>query len=312
MGDVVHNLATVSDIKRKLPECNVDWLVEQGFAEIPALHPGVNRVLPVKLRSWRKNPFAAANREEIRHLKKQLVDSKYDYVIDTQGLIKSAMVARWANVPVSGYRWGSARESLATLFYSRRYRVSRQQHAVDRNRQLVAKALDYSMEGIKLDYGITSSISPPELPGLKKDYLVCLHGTSRASKLWNESNWNNLLPAISAMGLQPILAWGSDEERSRSERLAACSGNVMVAPALGLKGLAGLLNGSQAVVGVDTGPLHLAVASGAKVVGIYTDTDPGKTGAVAPDPSSVVNLGNIQQAPSVDEVLVAIKQLGIH
>jgi len=311
MGDVVHNLATVSDIKRKLPDSRIDWVVEQGFADIPALHPGVNRVVPVRLRHWRKHPLSTANRAEIKTVKRQLADADYDYVIDTQGLIKSALVARWAGVPVSGYRWGSARESLATLFYRHRYAISRDQHAVVRNRQLVAAALGYSLEGMPLDYGIGGDHGTFELPGLKDNYIVCLHGTSRASKLWSESNWEQLLPVLASMGLQPILAWGNEEERLRAERLAASSGSVMVAPALNLQALAGLLRHSRGVVGVDTGPVHLAVASGCKVVAIYTDTDPERTGAVAADPAAVVNLGNIGQSPSVEQVLAASKQLGI-
>lgn len=311
MGDVVHNLATVSDIKRKLPESSIDWVVEQAFADIPSLHPGVNRVIPVRLRHWRKNPLSATNRAEIRLVKQHLIDAAYDCVIDTQGLIKSALVARWAGVPVSGYRWGSARESLATLFYRHRYPVSREQHAVDRNRQLVAAALGYTLDELPLDYGIAGTPGEFVLPGLKDDYVVCLHGTSRASKLWSESSWEELLPVLASMGLQPILAWGNEQERLRSERLAASSGAVMVAPVLDLKSLAGLLRGSRAVVGVDTGPVHLAAAGGCKVVAIYTDTDPQRTGAVAADPEKVINLGNINAAPSAEEVVAALRQLDI-
>lgn len=311
MGDVVHNLTTVTDIKRADPDTEIDWLVEKSFAAIPAMHPGVHQVIPVELRHWRHQLLSPTTWQQIKLTRKKLAERAYDVVIDTQGLIKSAMLARWAKRPVSGYDRHSIREPAASIFYTHRYSVSRNQHAVDRNRQLAAQVLGYRLEGMPLDYGIQCNTVDSAIAGLATDYIVCMHGTSRESKLWPEQNWQKLLPALVAAGVQPVLVWGSDAERKRSERLAGEAGSAMIAPSLDLQQLAEISAGARGVIGVDTGPVHLAAALGCPTVALYTDTEPGKTGVVSADDTRSINLGSDGDIPSPHEVMSAIKKLGM-
>lgn len=311
MGDVVHNLTTVSDIARALPGTEIDWLVEKSFAAIPAMHPGVHRVIPVELRNWRKQLFRPETWNRIASVKRILRERSYDSVIDTQGLIKSAVIARWAGRPVSGYDRHSIREPLASLYYSKKYSVSRDQHAVDRNRQLAAKVFGYKLDALPMDYGIRADAIDGSIPGLADRYVVCLHGTSRESKLWPEADWLQTIAAIRTSGAQPVLAWGSELEKLRAERLANSVGSAMIAPRLDLPDLARLLGGARGVIGVDTGPVHLAAALGCKTVALYTDTEPGKTGVRSADPARSINLGTTSQKPSPEQALAALAQLGI-
>ena len=141
LGDVVHNLPVVEDIARACPGVAIDWLVEDAFADVPGLHPSVRRVIPCALRRWRGAPFAAPTRVEWARMRASLGDCRYDLVLDTQGLVKSALLARLAHGPRAGADWASAREPLASLFYGRRYPVPGHWHAVERNRWLAAQAL---------------------------------------------------------------------------------------------------------------------------------------------------------------------------
>lgn len=306
MGDVIHNLPVVGDISEAFPGCVVDWVVEDAFAAIPALHPGVRRVIPVGVRRWRKDWVAEATRREIRDAKELFQDEHYDLVVDTQGLLKSALLARWARGPICGCNWDTAREKLASLFYDRRVRLDWSRHAVERNREIAALCLGYGVT-TPARYGIRAPRR--ELAWLPPGrYAVLLHATSRADKLWPEDNWVALGGRLRAAGLGLALPWGSGPERERAERLAARLPGAVVPPRLDLEDAAALLGGAAAVAGVDTGLSHLAAALGVPVVGIYCATDPGSTGVHG---ATAVNLGGVERPPTPDEVAAALAHGGL-
>lgn len=146
LGDVIHTLPALTDAARAIPGIQFDWVVEEGFAEIPAWHPAVARVIPVAIRRWRKNLWQTLRNGEWRRFKQRLKEVDYDLVIDAQGLLKSAWLTRYVGkTPVAGLDGDSAREPLASRFYRRAYPVAWGQHAVERTRQLFAQALDYPL-----------------------------------------------------------------------------------------------------------------------------------------------------------------------
>lgn len=307
MGDVLHNLPVVTDICRHLPNARIEWLVEECFAALPTLHPKVGRTIPVAVRRWRKSWWNSRN--EIRTVYRELRRVRYDLTLDTQGLLKSALITHCANSLRCGYAWNSAREPISSLFYDRTFTVRKDLHAVERNRLLAGLALGYTPSG-PADYGIR----PPaqELPWLERSspYAVLLHATSRDDKLWDEENWITLGQQLAGDGLQLILPWGSIKERARSERLAARIPNALCPPGLNLMQAAALLGQAQAVIGVDTGLSHLAAALDVPTIGLYTATEPGLTGLYAG--ARAINLGGIQCPPSVDTVLTTLNRLLQH
>ncbi|WP_035383263.1 lipopolysaccharide heptosyltransferase I [Ferriphaselus sp. R-1] len=303
LGDVLHNLPVVTDILHHFPDAKIDWVVEENFAELPRLHPGVDRVLTVAVRRWRRERETA--RAEIRTAVAAIREQDYDFVIDTQGLLKSALVMRNAFGLRCGYGFLSAREPLASLFYHKRFTVPKRQHAVERNRQLVAQSLDYELD-TTADYGI----EPPSvsLKWLKAGaYMVLLHATSRNDKLWAETSWIELGKQLERQGMRSVLPWGSPNELARAQRLASAIPGAICAPRLDLTEAAALLGRAQAVVGVDTGLAHLAAALAVPTVGIYTATDPALTGLYAGARS--INLGGKAHSPSVEAVLAALEQV---
>ena len=144
LGDVVHALPAVSDIARHCPDIAVDWMVEESFSAIPALHPSVRRIIPVATRRWRKAPLSRDTWHELASLRRLLRDGAYDLTIDLQGLIKSALLGWLAPAHHMGYAWSSAREPWATLAYQERFAIPWDLHAVERNRLLTAQALGYT------------------------------------------------------------------------------------------------------------------------------------------------------------------------
>jgi heptosyltransferase-1 len=306
LGDVLHNLPVVTDIHKHFPNARIDWVVEESFAALPALHPKVQNVIPVAMRRWRKSWWSS--RTEIQTICRELKARNYDLALDTQGLLKSALITRCTHTERCGYTWNSAREPLASLFYNRSYSIAKEQHAVERNRQLAAAALSYTAEGVP-DYGICiPELLLPWLPS--KPYVVLLHATSRDDKLWDEMNWIALGKHLQQSGLFAVLPWGSEQEKARSERLAAAVPGAICPPRLNLNEAAALLGKARAVIGVDTGLSHLAAALDVPTVGIYTATDPGLTGLYAG--ARAVNLGGKERAPTVDAVIVKLTELGVY
>ncbi|HEY3431765.1 MAG TPA: lipopolysaccharide heptosyltransferase I [Rhodocyclaceae bacterium] len=312
LGDVIHNLPVVSDLQRQFPEARIDWVVEENFTDLPHLHPAVGRVTPVAVRRWRKALLSRDTWQEMSAFRHTLQAVDYDVVVDTQGLVKSALITRTARLSLHGLRYGhskdSAREPLAASFYDKSFPIDRSHHAVERNRELVAAALGYSdtLPNLPLDYGIQAD-------GLQENWLpqggygVLLTATSRDDKLWPEAHWVSLGKALHAQGLPCVLPAGNPLERERAARLAAQIPSAVCAPSLGLKDLARLFAGASKVIGLDTGLTHLAAALHRPTVALFTGSNPGLTGVHAGD--LAVNLGGIGQVPAVDKVLQTLSAL---
>lgn len=149
MGDVLHTLPALTDAQQAIPDIQFDWVVEEGFAQIPSWHAAVNHVIPVAIRRWRKAWFSAPIKAERKAFRDAVQAERYDAIIDAQGLVKSAaLVTRLAHGVKHGMDWQTAREPLASLFYNRRHHIARQQHAVERTRELFAKSLGYQKTGV--------------------------------------------------------------------------------------------------------------------------------------------------------------------
>lgn len=298
MGDIIHAFPALTDLCRSVPTAQVDWVVESPFASIVGLHPGVNRVICSDVRKWKRAPFSAPVRAAIEQFRAALRAQTYDYVVDLQGLLKSAWIARTAIGPRFGYDWRSIREPLASVVYQRRFAVSRRLHAIERNRQLLAHACGYAVPPQR-DYGLRFSDIP------RRRLLVCCHATSRDNKLWPEAHWRALIAHCEREGVEVGLPWGTAQEEVRAHRLAAGFANARVWPRDPFPMLAKDLARAACVVGVDTGLVHLACAVGTPTVGLYVATDPTLSGAWGAR-ASAVNLGGIGQVPSVEDVVSAI------
>jgi len=283
MGDVIHALPVVTDIVRAMPGARIDWVVEESFAEMPALHPSVNAVIPVAIRRWRKSLFDAATRREMASVRARLRGARYDLALDLQGLVKSAWVARMTGAPIAGFSRRCAREPLAALAYRRRFDVDPSLHAIERLRSLAAQALGYRVDGLP-----AFSLSAPEelVPGLpERPYALLLHATSRAEKQWPDENWRALIARLAQQGLVAALPWGSPAERTRAESLAGAAGvaaddargaasalRPVVLPKLTLRQCAAAIARARLVVGVDTGLTHLSAALDAPTVALFAAT----------------------------------------
>ncbi|HBU8848981.1 lipopolysaccharide heptosyltransferase RfaC [Citrobacter sp. Cs237] len=278
MGDVLHTLPALTDAQQAIPGIQFDWVVEEGFAQIPSWHSAVNRVIPVAIRRWRKAWFSASVKAERNAFREAVQAERYDAVIDAQGLVKSAaLVTRLAHGVKHGMDWQSAREPLAALFYHRRHYIARQQHAVERTRELFAKSLNYSKPSSQGDYAIARHFLTSE-QDTAQPYAVFLHATTRDDKHWPEANWRALIGLLADNDISIKLPWGAPHEEARARRLAEGFAHVEVLPRMSLEEVARVLAGAKYVVSVDTGLSHLTAALDRPNITLYGPTDPGLIG----------------------------------
>ena len=284
MGDILHLLPALTEAGTQYPNICFDWVTEESFAEIPQWHPLVNQVIPIALRRWRKAPWQALRSGEWRQFRKSLVAKQYDYVIDAQGLIKSAVITRMAKGLPCGLDHLSAREMLASIAYKRTASVQPEQHAVSRMRQLFASILEYTVPATPIDYGIANypfdlkpetknHFSPPT-----KDFILFFHGTTWQTKHWPITHWRTLLHKATQAGYIVLLPWGNAVEFDRATKLATTHSNVQVLTKLNLSELASLLRRASGAIAVDTGLGHLAAALNVRTLSIYGPTNPILTG----------------------------------
>jgi heptosyltransferase-1 len=325
MGDVVHAQPLVADLHAHRPGLTIDWVCEKPFVAIPTMNPGVSNVIPISMRAWRKNLGDASARAAISAFVSRLRQTRYDWVIDCQGLIKSAAVALASRHDrLAGPSWTSAREPIASLVYGRRALAPWSMPVVARNRAIAAGALGYAIApDSRASFGLVapdfrlSSLAPG------RRYAVLAPGASREGKLWVDASWLEVARDLSARGLTLVWLWGGAAEYTRVAALAAGCGSVIdeaspgassiscaeaksiIPPFLSVADAAGMLARAEIVVGLDTGFTHLAAALGRATVGIYCDSDSVHYAVSGDGPCA--SLGGVGQPPGAQAVLDSIQ-----
>lgn len=300
LGDVVHAMPAVQDLRAAYPDARIDWVVESAFVPLVERCEGVGRVIACDLRRWRKSPLAGKTRREWAVFKAALRQVRYDYVIDLQGLSKSALVAWLAHTTPTGRRIamanqteGSGYEAPTRWVADKAVRLEPHVHAVHRSRLLCAAALGYEVQG-PAEFGLSAlgpAVLQPVLPGLEanpfvphKPSVALVHGTSRADKQWPLASWVALGQRLNHAGFSVALPHGNAAERATSEAIAAALDDAWVWPALALDALTDTMARCAGVIGVDSGLSHIAVALGLPHVQIYNFDTAWRTGPLADRP----------------------------
>ena len=321
MGDVVHALPVVSDLVAAHPGIEIDWVVEEGFAGLVRIVRGVQGVIPFALRRWRKSLGSGKTWGEVAAFRRALRAKPYDVVLDTQGLIKTALVAAQARLMPNGFvagfgnrTEGAGYEPLARLFYQRKVHMEPRVHVVERSRRLVAEVLGYTLPDT-IDFGLQP---PAALPfTLPRPYVALVHATSRADKGWPQAAWVDVARELLARDYALVLPWGSETERRTSEAIREAIvaavpgtvGRVVIPPRMSLPEVTTFLDLATAVVGVDTGLVHIAAALCKPTVALYNFSTSWRTGGYWTP--QVHDLGSTEAHPTSAQALDALRALGV-
>ena len=314
LGDVLHNLPMVADILRHHPDAVIDWVVEEGYVSLVRLNPHVRQIIPFALRRWRKSLGQAATRAEIGAFFETLRAEQYDYVFDTQGLLKTGVIMGAARLRPGGRKVGLANgsegsgyEGISRIFHTLSVPLDPRTHAVARGRLVAGVALGYAVDTAP-DFGLPSpQLDPAKRPAFLPagDYAVFFHGTARAGKKWAPSNW--IATGLALAPMPVLLAWGSPGEQADAQLLADSLPNAVVLPKLSMDQATQLARYAALAIGVDTGLTHIAAAFLRPTVEIYADSPKWKTEGNWSE--RIVNLGEQGAPPSSDEVIAAARRL---
>ena len=315
LGDVLHNLPIVADILQHHPDAQIDWVVEEGYASLVRLNERIRTIIPFGLRRWRKSLGRRATRAEIGAFYKALRAQSYDYVFETQGLLKTGIIMGAARLAEGGQKVGLANgsegsgyEAISRLFHTRSIRLDARTHAIARGRLMVAAALGYTIDSAP-DFGLPQpqpqlgEVRPAWMP--QQPYAVYFHGTARNAKKWPMQNWITLGQQLGSMPI--LLPWGSIGEMADAVLLAASLPHARVLPALTMMEAIDLARNAALVVGVDTGLTHIAAAFLRPTVELYCDSPRWKTeGNWSPN---IINLGDEGKPAGAPEVILAAQSL---
>jgi heptosyltransferase-1 len=308
LGDIVHTLPLAATLRGA--GHTVAWVVEPEYLPLLTDATVIDRIVTAPTRRWRTGPFAPSTRAGIRAARDELRAFAPDVALDPQGLVKSAV---WGWLSGSGRRIGFARrwrrEAPAGLFYSETVRPPPEaRHVIDLNLSLLTALAIEPPWGDQPDARDLLARHCPAWPGARRAQVVLLPGTGRRRKTWPVARLADLARRCASEGIPAVVAWGPGE-RDVAELVARSAGpGVEVAPPTTLIELAVLLAGSAAVVGGDTGPLHLAAALRVPAVGIYVATDPVRNGPRGPcvrvirDPADAAG-------PSAEAVMAALADI---
>lgn len=312
MGDIAHTTPVIADILQVYPHAQIDWLVEENFIDMIKHVRGIHTTLPVAIRRWRQHLLQAKTWKEIRLFIKTLRQTHYDWVIDAQGLIKSALLASLAHGRVCGLAnrtEGASYEWPARFFYNKRVYIAPHTHVVTRSRLLAANCLDYSLP-TQLNFGFIAHGTTDFNALAGRPYIIFAHATSRADKTWPLASWVALGKHLITSGYHIVLPWGNSNEKKISEEIASFLGDASwIPPHLTLSQITELLATASAIVGVDTGLSHIAAALAQPTIQLYRFDTAWRTGGLGSE--KLINLGGKHHLPTPTEVTDALKQVGV-
>ena len=278
LGDVIHTIPAAVALRDALPGVDISWAVERPYAELVEIVTGIKAVR-ASIRKWGHAPFALRN--DIRIFVSRIRGT--DIAIDFQGLIKSALVARFSGAEARyGFDRDAIREKLAASFINRHAPVDRTRHVVEWNLQLASAVVRSELAVPQVDFTPFA-----KGPGCGKK-IVVLPGAGKPNKQWPPERFGEV---VRRLGVPAVAVWGPNE-RELAERTG-----LELAPPTDLRELAAMLKDAALVVGGDTGPLHLAAALGTRVVGLYGPTSVRRNGPFGQLEHCVV-------APSMNEISV--------
>lgn len=292
IGDIIHTFPAIIEAKKNIKDLNIDWLVDESLVEVAHLlnkdNIFINEFITIPLRFVKQNKTFHASKIFFYSLLK-LKTKQYDLIIDAQGLLKSALLAKFITSKQKvGLDWSSARESSATFLYDYKYKIEPDLHAIDKIRKLFSLALKYNVNYNKKDLYIANNIynslhrkNFPKLPELTNinNYIIFLHGTTWETKEWNKEYWDKLAKLINTHNMQIVITFANNnlQEYQLAQYLSQ-NNNIIILHSLNIEQIARLIANAASVIAVDTGFAHLAAALDVPSIGIYGATYANKSG----------------------------------
>ncbi len=263
IGDVIQTFPVLEYLRRKFPDSQIDWVVEQPISPLLKAHPLVDRVIEVRTKAWRKAPFSEETRSEFSAFVKEMRSTLYDLAIDLQGNTKSAVVTASAKAKVKlGYGWGSVREKSNVLVTNKRLNVAPDLNARLKYLRLVQGYFgdlgEFNAQGVRLNLSDQERERLESIPR-KRPQLMVSFGSKWANKRLEHSTLNALLQKIALeYDFSFLFIFGDEEEKKVADELAVSLGErATTVGNLSLPLWQALMWEVHGVIAVDSAALHL-------------------------------------------------------
>jgi heptosyltransferase-1 len=288
LGDIIHAMAALQFIKQHLPNSTIDWVVEEGFKDILANNPDINEIHTVNIKKAKQQKSIKLLFNEIKKLRKL---PRYDIVIDTQGLIKSAIVS-WA-IPSDqtfGFDKNSLRESFAAKFYTDTCSISYDENIIKRNITVISSALSIAISHSdilnKQSFLFSNSQISSDLLTNSKANIALIPGASFKSKIYPVDQYAQIANELKSQA-NFIVLWGNESEKNMAEKIQKIAPEVHIVDKLTLDGLKAFIAQTNLVIGGDTGPTHMAWALNIPSITLFGST-PGYRNTYITDINRVI------------------------
>lgn len=257
MGDIIHAMVALQYLKQLKPSLQIDWIVEQAFAEVLEGNPHIDHILPVNLKAIKKDKMALFSQIKVL---KEYAKNDYDLVIDAQGLIKSAVTAKLLGKNVAGFSKTSIREGVASYFYTHKVDIAYDENTIDRNVKVMSEplGLQISKEMIlnkKSFLFYKDDASMEQYLDKKKKNIIFVIGSTWESRNYPKEKFAEIANSLKQ---NMLIVWGSEAEKKSAEWIVAHSNHARMVPKIGLNVLKFIIAKSDLLIGNDTGPTHMA------------------------------------------------------
>ena len=273
MGDLMHALPAITEAKQNIPNLEFDWVVDRNFKSVPKWHPDVNRTIETNHREWKLNIFSSNARGAIKEVLKKIDGEDYDVVIDMQNNLKSAFLSYLLKSDVTGLDAKSSREFPAHLAYKTKLHVPKELHAIERQKQLLSKALGYRHSPGTVNYGISRDHFVDPNIELPDQYAVCVQNASWPTKQWSVQNWQSLVKSIEDTDIHLLFPSGNQDELERANEICLNSKNAFALDVMPLDQVAFILDKAKFAICSDTGLAHLSALTGTPSLTLYGPTN---------------------------------------
>ena len=309
MGAVKHALPALTEAKEHITDISFDWVVDKNFASDPSWHPLVDKTIVTDHRNWRRQLFSKKSRESLQQVLNEINGTQYDLVVDMQNNLKSALVSFLSKHRVTGMDAKSVREYPAHLAYSTKINVDKDLHAIERQKKLLAEALDYSYSMKNVDYGaLLETFIEPNI-NLPNKYVVLVQNASWITKQWSIAKWQKLVQYFDGKNIKMILPSGNLNELERAKEIASISTNAQAIDLMPLNEIAYIIKNANFCICSDTGLAHLSALSGTPSITLYGPTETALIGTYGKNQIHIVGKNNDINNIEVSDVLDNLTKL---
>ena len=303
MGDLMHALPALTEAKEHIADISFDWVVDKNFASVPSWHPLVDKTIVTDHRNWRRQLFSKKSRESLKEALNEINETNYDLVVDMQNNIKSALVSYLSKHSVVGMDAKSVREYPAHLAYSTKINVDKKLHAIERQKKLLAEALDYSSSMNNVDYGaLLEGFIKPNM-SLPSKYIVLVQNASWITKQWSITKWQKLIQYLDGKDIKMILPSGNLNELERAKEISSVSTKAQALDLMPLNEIAYIIKNANFCICSDTGLAHLSALSGTPSITLYGPTETSLIGTYGENQIHIVGKNTDINNIKVSDVL---------